>query len=118
MTLSSLREELSEAVEQVELLTSQLDEARRRADPASINAELKQVHFTNVVCVCVCVCVCDDIIMQSQELDQLRGQVEGLEKELQSETRRREEAEVYVEEKDAELAGALARLGEYERVMQ
>ena len=43
--------------------------------------------------------------------------MEGLQSELGTETRRREEAELHVEEKDAELAGALARLGEYERVM-
>ena len=60
--LSSVREELSSALERVELLTSQFDETRIRADPANINAQLK------------------------------------------------------LEEKDAELAGALARLGEYERV--
>ena len=42
--------------------------------------------------------------------------MKGLESDLHAETRRREEAELYVEEKDAELAGALARLGEYERV--
>lgn len=41
--LSSLREELSSAAEQVELLTSQLDEARKKADPASLSVELKQV---------------------------------------------------------------------------
>ena len=41
--LSSLREELSSAIEQVELLTSQLDETRSRADPASVNAQLKLV---------------------------------------------------------------------------
>ena len=40
----------------------------------------------------------------------------GLQSELGAESRRREEAELHVEEKDAELAGALARLGEYERV--
>ena len=40
----------------------------------------------------------------------------GLQSELGTESRRREEAELHVEEKDAELAGALARLGEYERV--
>lgn len=43
--------------------------------------------------------------------------MDGLQSELGAETRRREEAELHVEEKDAELAGALARLGEYERVM-
>ena len=47
----------------------------------------------------------------------MEGQLEGLRSELGAETRRREEAELHVEEKDAELAGALARLGEYERVM-
>ena len=47
----------------------------------------------------------------------MQGQVDGLQSELGAETRRREEAELHVEEKDAELAGALARLGEYERVM-
>ena len=52
----------------------------------------------------------------TQELDRLRGQVEGLEKDLLAETRRREETELRVEEKDAELAGVLARLGECERV--
>lgn len=46
----------------------------------------------------------------------MQGQVDGLQSELGAETRRREEAELHVEEKDAELAGALARLGEYERV--
>lgn len=46
----------------------------------------------------------------------MQGQVEGLNSELRAETHRREEAELHVEEKDAELAGALARLGEYERV--
>ena len=53
----------------------------------------------------------------SQELERLRSQVEGLESDLRAETQRREEAELHVEEKDAELAGALARLGEYERVI-
>ena len=46
----------------------------------------------------------------------MQGQVGGLQSELGAESRRREEAELHVEEKDAELAGALARLGEYERV--
>ena len=46
----------------------------------------------------------------------MQGQADGLQSELGAETRRREEAELHVEEKDAELAGALARLGEYERV--
>ena len=46
----------------------------------------------------------------------MQGQVDGLQFELGAETWRREEAELHVEEKDAELAGALARLGEYERV--
>ena len=47
----------------------------------------------------------------------MQGQVGGLQSELGAETRRREEAELHMEEKDAELAGALTRLGEYERVM-
>lgn len=51
-----------------------------------------------------------------QELDQSKGQVETLESELRAETRRREEAELHVEERDADLASAFARLGEYERV--
>ena len=42
--------------------------------------------------------------------------MERLDAELRAETNRREEAELHVEEKDAELAGAFARLGEYERV--
>ena len=43
MEMSSIREELSSAVGQVELLTSQLDETRSRADPTNINAQLKLV---------------------------------------------------------------------------
>lgn len=48
--LSSLREELSSALEQVALLTSQLDETWSMADPANVNAELKLVwrNHTNI----------------------------------------------------------------------
>ena len=42
--LSSVREELSSAVEKVELLASQLDDTRSRADPANVNAQLKLVR--------------------------------------------------------------------------
>ena len=44
VVLSTLKEEMSQAVEQIELLTSQLDDARKKSDPASVNAQLKQVH--------------------------------------------------------------------------
>ena len=50
MALSSLRDELSRAVEQVDLLTSQLDEARRKSDPARVNAQLKQVLVCQLRC--------------------------------------------------------------------
>ena len=60
--------------------------------------------------------VCNLRYCLPQEVDQFQGQVDGLQSELVAETRRREEAVLHVEEKDAELAGALARLGEYERV--